>query len=111
VSIDKVIQVKGYKVLIAVPEKKEKAGSVYLPDSHVDRESTAGICGNVVALGPEAYKDEDKFPSGPRCEVGDWVMFASFSGRRFKVKGQEFRMVNDDTIDAVVSDPRLIERV
>jgi co-chaperonin GroES (HSP10) len=110
-SLDKIIAVKGFKILIAVPEKKEKIGSVYVPEQHQDRESTAGLCGNVIAIGPEAYKDKEKFPEGPRCEVGDWVLMKSFSGTRFKIKGQELRLINDDTVDAVISDPRLIERV
>ena len=62
-------------------------------------------------MGNEAYKDEDKFPSGPYCKEGDWVVFRSYSGTRFKVENQEFRIINDDTVEAVVEDPRGVKRV
>ena len=106
-----VIKPKGFKLLIALPAKKEKSdGGVYIPDGTQDREATAGMTGLVVGMGSLAYKDKEKFPEGAWCEVGDWVMFASFSGRKFKIKGQDLRLIHDDTVDAVVSDPRLIER-
>ena len=56
------------------------------------------------------YLDKDKFPTGPWCKVGDWILMRSYSGTRFKIKGQEFRILNDDTVQAVIADPRLIER-
>jgi co-chaperonin GroES (HSP10) len=57
-------------------------------------------------MGSDAYKDERKFPNGPWCKEGDFVMFRSYSGTRFKVRGEEFRLINDDTVEAVVDDPR-----
>lgn len=109
-NIDDIISVKGYKILIAMPEKKEKIGNVYVPEQHQDQLATAGIYGNVVALGPEAYQDKEKFPTGPRCEVGDWILMKSFTGTKIKIKEQEFRLINDDSVDAVIHDPRLIDR-
>jgi co-chaperonin GroES (HSP10) len=64
----------------------------------------------VVAVGPEAYKDTAKFPSGPWCKQGDFVLVRTYSGTRFKIYGKEFRLLNDDQIDAVVDDPRGITR-
>jgi co-chaperonin GroES (HSP10) len=64
----------------------------------------------VLKVGPEAYADADKFPSGPYCKEGDFVIFRSYSGTRFKVAGKEFRIINDDTVEAVVDDPRGYER-
>ena len=58
----------------------------------------------------EAYKDQDKFPNGPYCKEGDWVIFRSYSGTRFKVENQEFRIINDDTVEAVVEDPRGVKK-
>jgi co-chaperonin GroES (HSP10) len=54
--------------------------------------------------------DQDKFPTGPWCNVGDWVIFRSYSGTRLKIGEQEFRLINDDTVEAVVEDPRTIDR-
>jgi len=103
---------KGYKLLIAIPELQEKtAGGVILPDELKDREHTACIVGYVSAVGSDCYKDEDKFPSGPYCKEGDWVIFRSYSGIRLKVGSQEFRLINDDTVEAVVDDPRGYIRV
>ncbi len=102
----------GYKLLLAVPTvgaKTEKG--VFLPDDLRRREETASIVAQVVAMGDEAYKDLAKFPNGPWCKVGDWVMFRSYAGTRFKVGGSEYRLVNDDSLEAVVESPASVERV
>ena len=101
----------GYKILISIPEHEEKTdGGVFLPDRFKTAEETASIVGFVLKLGPLAYGDEDKFPTGPYCKEGDFVVFRSYSGTRFKVKGKEFRLINDDRVEAVVDDPRGFER-
>lgn len=100
----------GYRLLVALPPVTEKIGSVFLPDDLKMREHTASIVGHVIAMGPDAYYDKNKFPLGPWCEKGDWVMFRAYSGSRFKVKDQEFRLINDDTVEAVVEDPRAVAR-
>ena len=97
----------GYRLLIAVAEISEKTdGGVFVPEQMKKAEETASIVGFVVKTGPEAYSDENKFPSGPWCKEGDFVIFRSYSGTRFKVLGKEFRLINDDTVEAVVEDPR-----
>jgi len=97
----------GYRLLIAVPEVSEKTeGGVYMPDRLKEAEETASIVGFVVKVGPDAYADLNKFPNGPWCKEGDFVIFRSYSGTRFKVLGKEFRLINDDTVEAVVEDPR-----
>lgn len=101
---------QGYRILIAIPKKDEKIGSIITPEKWRAAEETASICGCVIAMGPDAYLDETKYPTGPWCGVGDWVVFRSYSGTRLKVCGQEFRLINDDTVEAVVDDPRGIER-
>ena len=98
---------KGYKLLIAIPELDGKTeGGVYMPDSLKSMEETASIIGYVIRVGTEAYSDESRFPSGPWCKEGDFIIFRSYSGTRFKVHGKEFRIINDDTVEAVVEDPR-----
>ena len=64
----------------------------------------------VVKLGPDAYKDEKRFPSGPSCKEGDFIIVRPNSGTRLKIHGQEFRIINDDAVEAVVEDPRGIAR-
>lgn len=103
----KLPQPSGYRLLIAVPEVSEKTdGGVYRPDQLKKAEETASVIGFVIKVGPEAYSDAGKFPSGPWCKEGDFVIFRSYSGTRFKVSDKEFRLINDDTVEAVVEDPR-----
>jgi co-chaperonin GroES (HSP10) len=64
----------------------------------------------VAKLGPDAFKDEKRFPSGPSCKVGDFVLVRPNSGTRMKIHGTEWRLINDDSIEAVVQDPRGIQR-
>ena len=103
---------QGYKLLIAIPKLEEKtSGGVIIPDKLKGLEQTASIIGLVIAMGKAAYNDADKFPDGPYCKEGDFVIFRSYSGTRFKLRGEEFRLINDDTVEAVVDDPREYTRV
>ena len=97
----------GYRLLIALPEIDDKTqGGVIMPDGLVKDESTASIIGFVLKIGPDAYSDKERFPNGAWCKEGDFVIFRSYSGTRFKVAGKEFRLINDDTVEGVVDDPR-----
>jgi len=101
----------GYRLLIALPEvERVTKGGVHIPDKLVDMEKVASVVGLVVSMGDLAYKDENKFPTGPWCKEGDYVIFRSYSGTRIRVGTQEFRIINDDTVEAVVRDPRKIVR-
>jgi chaperonin GroES len=103
----KIPEPSGYKLLIKPLEVKEKTESgIYMPDSLKNAEQTASVIGFVVKVGLDAYKDPEKFPNGPYCKEGDFLIFRSYSGTRFKVDKQEFRLINDDTVEAVVDDPR-----
>ena len=103
---------QGYKILIGVPEVSDKTeGGVFMPDGLKSAEETASIIGFVMSLGPDAYADKNKFPNGAFCGEGDFVIFRSYSGTRFKIHGKEFRLINDDTVEAVVDDPRGYTRV
>ena len=102
---------KGYKLLISPVQIDEKTeGGVYVPDALRDAEGIASIIGFVVKVGDDAYKDKDKFPNGAYCKEGDFVIFRSYSGTRFKIHNEEFRLINDDTVEAVVDDPRGYKR-
>ena len=103
----------GYHVLIAMPQVDDTYGETGLIKSSktVRDETLLSMVGVVLDMGDQAYSDESRFPTGPWCKVGDYVMFRSNSGTRFKVAGQEYRLINDDTVEAVVDDPRGIKSV
>ena len=85
--LEKLPDPTGYRLLIAMAKVSAKsAGGVWLPDERKDREGLASIIGLVLKSGPEAYADKAKFPSGPWCVVGDWVILKSYSGIRFQVQ-------------------------
>jgi len=91
------------------PATETTQGGVYLPDDLKSRESTASIIGYVIKLGPDAY-DDPKFKNGPWCKPGDFIIFRPYSGTRFKVGKAEYRLINDDTPEAVVENPDGYER-
>lgn len=103
----------GWKILCVVPDVSDKFenSSIVKAESFMKTEESATTVLFVVKVGPEAYKDEKKFPSGAWCKPGDFVLVRMYSGTRFKVYGKEFRLLNDDQIDAVVQDPRGVTRI
>ena len=102
----------GYHLLIAMPEVEEAFESGIIKAAKtVHHESLLSMVGAVIDMGTEAYSDTTRFPNGPWCKVGDYVMFRSNSGTRFKIGGKEFRLMNDDSIEAVVEDPKAIKTV
>lgn len=101
----------GYRILIALPKMEEKTkGGIIMPDNLRSKEETASMLGCVVKMGSDCYRDADRFPSGAYCKEGDWVFIRSYAGTRFKVKGQEFRLINDDVVEGVTDRPEGIER-
>lgn len=101
----------GYRLLIALPEVKETTeAGVYIPDERRDAETVASIVGFVMKSGPDAYSDSKRFPNGPWCKEGDWVVMRAYSGTRVRIHGKEFRLINDDSVEAVVEDPRGVVR-
>lgn len=107
------IQVSGYRLLVVLPKLKEKAGSIYVDPVLLDKEKLAACIGYVAKVGPDAYADKRRFPNGPYCKEGDWVIFKSYSGTRIKstLNGIELRIMNDDTIEGVISDPSKYTRI
>ena len=111
-ALERLPQPVGYRLLVIpyyMPEKT-KSG-VYIPNQTRDRESFATVAAYVVKVGPDAYKDAARFPNGPSCKEGDFVIVRPNSGTRLKIHGREFRIINDDSVEAVVEDPRGIGRV
>ena len=102
----------GYRVLIALPQVKETFDETNLLKSSQTRheEHVMSIIGMVVDMGSQAYADETRFPTGAWCKQGDYVMFRANSGTRFRIGGTEYRLMNDDSIEAVVPDPSGITR-
>ena len=102
----KLPQPTGWRILVLpFKGKKKTKGGVYFSDEQVERQQLATVCGNILAMGPDCYKDKDKFPRGPWCKKGDWVSFARYAGSRFKIEGGEVRLLNDDEIIATIKDP------
>jgi co-chaperonin GroES (HSP10) len=102
----------GWKILCGVPDVDEKYDNSIIVRAEAARkaEENATTVLFVLDVGSEAYKDTAKFPNGPWCKPGDFVLVRTYSGTRFKIYGKEFRLLNDDQIDAVVDDPRGITR-
>ena len=102
----------GYKILIGLPEpEKETEGGILKAQETLEVEEVGSIVGFVIKLGPDAYADKSRFPNGAYCKEGDFVIMRSYSGTRFKVHGTEFRLINDDSVEAVIEDPRGVMKV
>lgn len=102
----------GWKLLCAVPDVVEtfENSSIVKAGQFMKQEEHATTVLFVMKIGPDAYKDTTKFPGGPWCKEGDFVLVRTYSGTRFKIYGKEFRVINDDMIEAVVQDPRGLTR-
>jgi co-chaperonin GroES (HSP10) len=101
-----------YHILCALPEIEKEYGESGLIKAnqtmHFEEVMSPVLC--VVAMGPDAYADKSRFPSGPSCKVGDFILVRPNSGTRVKIHGQEMRLINDDSVEATVEDPRGITR-
>ncbi len=96
----------GWRILVLPYRGKGKTeGGVLMPESAVEQQQVSTQVGYVLKVGSLAYKDSEKFPTGPWCQEKDWVMFARYSGSRFNIDGGEVRILNDDEILAKISDP------
>jgi len=101
----------GYHILVGLPDKEEKFDSGLLKADqtmyHVQILATVFF---VIKMGPDCYKDAKRFPNGPWCKAGDFILARPNTGTRLKIHGREFRLINDDVVEAVVDDPRGISR-
>lgn len=102
----------GYKILCAIPQADDTfENSQIIKADVVKRNEEIGTTVLFVyAMGDLAYADETKFPNGPWCKEGDFILVRTYTGTRFKIRGTEWRLINDDQVEAVVSDPRGISR-
>lgn len=102
----------GWKILCAVPEVKDtfEGSSIIKADAMRKTEEHSTTVLMVLKVGPDAYKDTAKFPNGAWCKEGDFVLVRAYSGTRFKIFNNEFRLLNDDQVEAVVQDPRGVTR-
>jgi chaperonin GroES len=104
--LDRMPDPTGWRLLILPYRGKGKTdGGIYLPDKVVEENTVSTQVGYVLKVGALAYQDSEKFPAGPWCEQGDWVMFARYSGSRFRIDGGEVRILNDDEILAKIGEP------
>jgi co-chaperonin GroES (HSP10) len=101
----------GYRILCAIPEIEEKyeSGIVKSADTMQYEELLTTVL-FVVKMGPDCYKDAARFPSGAWCKEGDFILVRPHAGTRLKIHGREFRIINDDSVEGVVEDPRGISR-
>ena len=101
----------GYRILCAIPEvEKEYDSGIVKADTTIHYEELLTTVLFVVDLGPDCYKDSARFPSGPWCKKGDFILVRPNAGTRLVIHGREFRLINDDSVEGVVDDPRGIKR-
>jgi len=104
-------QPTGYKILCAIPDIEEEYESgLVKAETTIRHEELLTTVLFVVALGPDCYKDKTRYPSGPWCKVGDFVLTRPHAGSRLVIHGREFRMINEDSVEGTVQDPRGIKR-
>ena len=102
---------KGYQILVIKPTIEEKtAGGIIKPSEVIRKEEAGAVVGLVLKMGDMAYQDTARFPTGPWCRNGDFVLIGAYRGIRFTCDGKEFILINDDQILGTVSDPRGINR-
>jgi co-chaperonin GroES (HSP10) len=103
---------KTYHLLCMLPEAKEEyEGGLLKASQTMQYEELLSPVLFVAKIGPDAFKDEKRFPSGPSCQVGDFVIVRPNTGTRMKIHGTEWRIINDDSVEAVIQDPRGVQRV
>ena len=96
----------GWRMLVLPYKGQGKTkGGVLLTDKHMEERTYTTVTALVLKMGPECYKNEERFPNGPWCKKGDWIIFGRYAGSRFGIEGGEVRILNDDEIIAVVKDP------
>ena len=106
---DQLPQPTGWRILVLPFKIDEKTkGGVILGQDTIERQQVASQCGNVLAMGSECYRDKKRYPNGPWCKVGDWVVFARYAGSRIEIEGGEVRLLNEDEVLATIQDPKSI---
>ena len=102
----------GYRILCAIPDaEKTYESGILKSDIAMHMEEVLSTVFFVVKMGPDCYQDKTRFPNGPWCKVGDFILARPNSGTRLKIHGREFRIINDDSVEGIVEDPRGISRI
>ncbi len=103
---DKLPQPTGWRLIVLPFKMDEKTkGGIIMNETTLEKQQVASQCGNVLAMGPQCYKDKERYPEGPWCKVGDWVIFARYAGSRIQIEGGEIRLLNEDEILATIKNP------
>jgi len=101
----------GYRILCAIPEAEDTYESgIAKSDLTIKNDEVLTTVLFVISLGSDCYKDKERFPNGPYCKEGDFILVRPNAGTRLVIHGREFRIINDDSVEAVVQDPRGITR-
>jgi len=96
----------GWRMLILPFKMKEKSkGGIIFGQDTLEKQQVGSTCGLVLAMGPDCYNDKDRYPEGPWCKKGDWVIFARYAGSRIQIDGGEVRLLNDDEVLAKIDNP------
>lgn len=104
--LDHIPQPTGWRIAILPYRGAEKTkGGIVLADETQRKTQLATVCGYVLKMGNLAYADEGKFPTGPWCKEGDWIVFGRYAGARIPIDGGEIRFINDDEVLGVLNDP------
>ena len=99
----------GWRLLVLPFSPREKTkGGILIAQESLDKLRIATNCGYVLEMGPLAYHDKEKFPTGPWCKKGDWVIFARYAGSRLPIEGGEVRILNDDEVLGTIKDPESV---
>ena len=99
----------GWRILVLpFQPKRVTKGGIHIADTAAERQHLATVCGLVLAMGPDCYADKKRYPEGPWCKKGEWVIFARYAGSRFKIMGGEVRILNEDEVLATIQDPEEI---
>jgi len=99
----------GWRLLVLPFSPREKTkGGILIAQESLDKLRIATNCGYVLEMGPLAYHDKEKFPTGPWCKKGDWVVFARYAGSRLPIEGGEVRILNDDEVLGTIKDPEAV---
>jgi len=96
----------GWRLIVLPFKMDEKTkGGIIVNETTLEKQQVASQCGNVLAMGPQCYRDKERYPEGPWCKVGDWVIFARYAGSRIQIEGGEIRLLNEDEILATIKNP------
>ena len=104
--LDRLTEPTGWRIFVLPYKGQGKTkGGIILSDQTMEERGFSTVTGYVLKVGPDAYRDKERFPNGPWCKEKDWIIFGRYAGSRFGIEGGEVRILNDDEIIAVVKDP------